>query len=268
MFAQRSWPLLAIFTLLISLVSCYEPVEGCLDPESENYSLSADENCCCDYPDRGLKVEYKWDSLTFRFNRKYENVMGDSFQVTQLRYLAGCFRWMSGGQTWRVEDSLRGFEVPSDQLVYVKDDWVTIGPGIGDVEAGALRKHGTVDSFSMELGFGYPDDLRLDVPDGHPLDSGSAVMFDKVNEDWNTLSVTVIHGVNYSDTTRFFVKNDDLLPIFMKETFEMPLGKDHDLKLTVEMKDWFENIDWNGREEDVKMQIVSFWALSHIISPE
>ena len=267
MFSKRSWPLLAIFTLIISLTSCYEPVEGCLDPESENYSLSADENCCCDYPDRGLKVEYKWDSLTFRFNRKYENAMGDSFQVTQLRYQAGDFRWMVGGETWEVEDSLRGFEVLSDQLVYVKDDWVTLGPGIGDVEAGALRKNGVVDSMSVKMGYNYPDGLRLEVPNGHPLDSGSNIVFDKVNKEWNALVVTVIHGIDYSDTTKFFATPDEPLPIFLSESFEMPLGKDHDLQMTVQMKDWFGEIDWNVDEEEVKRQIVSFWAIGHRISP-
>lgn len=59
-----------IFYILISsllFVSCYEPVEGCLDPDAKNYNVTADDDCtgCCQLPQVDLVFTYLYNGNSF-----------------------------------------------------------------------------------------------------------------------------------------------------------------------------------------------------------
>lgn len=65
---------LLFYTALIitSLSSCYEPIEGCLDPLSSNFQLDGDNNCddCCIYPSVDIEFSPMWDTINLlSFNK-------------------------------------------------------------------------------------------------------------------------------------------------------------------------------------------------------
>ncbi|MEL6140822.1 MAG: MbnP family protein [Bacteroidota bacterium] len=79
------------YCLLFSLLtSCYEPVEGCLDVNAENYELEADDPCpndgCCTYPELSLSISHLWNGDALRTDTFYRDDFGNAFQLTRLRY--------------------------------------------------------------------------------------------------------------------------------------------------------------------------------------
>lgn len=82
-----SLPLL--IALLCILSGCYEPVEGCLDPLSANFNLTADNDCedCCSYPAINIRFYPMWDTLNLSTTVFYTNQSGDSLQITEASFL-------------------------------------------------------------------------------------------------------------------------------------------------------------------------------------
>jgi hypothetical protein len=69
---------LLFFTFLLSLItSCYESVDGCLDPEATNYDVNADNECedCCNLPTFSILMSYLVDGESY--------IQGDSFRISQ-----------------------------------------------------------------------------------------------------------------------------------------------------------------------------------------
>lgn len=69
---------LLFFTFLLSLItSCYESVDGCLDPDATNYDVNADNDCddCCTLPTFSILMSYLVDGESY--------IQGDSFRVSQ-----------------------------------------------------------------------------------------------------------------------------------------------------------------------------------------
>lgn len=70
---------------LFGLTSCYEELDGCLDPLARNYTLAADKDCddCCEFPAIELRISHKFGSGTYGLNRDLVTNVGDTFRVTQ-----------------------------------------------------------------------------------------------------------------------------------------------------------------------------------------
>lgn len=260
---------LAALLLMLIFGACYSPQEGCLDPEAENYTLTADEPCCCDYPDRGLILELRWDSLSFRVNRDYENAFGDTFRITTLRYAAHGFHWYYGADNEQVEERLAGRDPSSGTPVSYPDDWVLIETGVSSVTAGTVRRYGTVDSFRMYLGWGAddPQELALRPPSRHPLDTVSSPLYDRAGQAWYALAMTVIYGNGSRDTALFRIPVLEI-PVTLDAPFFQGQGKDHSLRLQVDIKNWFHDVDWGLPETEVNEAIVGRMSSSHKLSAE
>ncbi|MCB0645813.1 MAG: hypothetical protein KDC49_04075 [Saprospiraceae bacterium] len=70
---------------LFGLTSCYEELDGCLDPLARNYTLAADNDCsdCCEFPAIELRINHVYGSGTYGLNRDLVTNVGDTFRVTQ-----------------------------------------------------------------------------------------------------------------------------------------------------------------------------------------
>lgn len=258
-----------LLIMALGLVACYEPQEGCLDPEAENYLVSADDPCCCDYPDRGIILDLRWDTLAFRLNRDYENNFGDTFRITALRYAASGFRWYYGSEEVRVEDQLAGTDPVTGDPVTYPDDWILLEAGKETFWAGTVRRHGTVDSFRMNLGWGFDDPsvLMLNPPSGHPLDTARSPLFDRTTETWSALRLTVIYGNGSRDTSAIAIPMLDI-PLEFQDPFSQAVGKDHTLRLTVTVDDWLGAVDWRKDMDSIREQIVGGMSANHILDSE
>ena len=70
---NRIW---VVAALILTFWSCYEPEEGCLDPDATNYDVNADNDCdgCCNLPTYGILMSFLMDGESY--------VSGDSFLVS------------------------------------------------------------------------------------------------------------------------------------------------------------------------------------------
>ena len=140
----------------------------------------------------------------------------------------------------------------------------------GTAHAGTLREYGEVDSFSMKAGYGEVDlsETGLIFPSGHPLDTASSPLFDQQNNTWSALRVTVIYGNLIKDTTAFSVPLITGQIFSLREKFDLPIGRDHELILEVRADQWFKALDWSAPEQEVLSGIVAAITDSHQLRVE
>ena len=74
--------------------SCFEPEEGCLDIEANNFQLAADRdcskdapsNCFCTYPSVSLRVVHVFDKLDFRTDTVYRINSGEIIKIRDIQF--------------------------------------------------------------------------------------------------------------------------------------------------------------------------------------
>ena len=61
-----SYFIISIF-IFLSVLACYEPIEGCLDVDASNYNVMADNMCedCCQLPQINIIFSYRNDGQNF-----------------------------------------------------------------------------------------------------------------------------------------------------------------------------------------------------------
>lgn len=91
---------LNLLLLPLLLTACYEPQEGCLDPDAANYDLAADDDCsdCCEFPSLSIRIATVWDSLTFDPASTYQDAVGNNFELLNFRYYLGDLQLLSGDE--------------------------------------------------------------------------------------------------------------------------------------------------------------------------
>jgi len=86
-----------IVSIMAILCSCYEQIEGCLDPFSSNYAYSADTNCesCCKFPSVSINLKGVWNEETLDPKMSYLNVHRQSLRLLSSRFLISSLNLVS-----------------------------------------------------------------------------------------------------------------------------------------------------------------------------
>ena len=85
---------MAGIVLAVLISACNARVEGCLDPEADNFDVTVDRNnqSECIYPDMLLGVSYVYGDTSFSRSRLFENDLGQVFGVPSLYILFSQFQ--------------------------------------------------------------------------------------------------------------------------------------------------------------------------------
>lgn len=90
--------------------NCRETTEGCLDPEASNFDPSADETCCCEYPQFSIRFSYNnydTDTTAFGLNKVYNDDGNNPYFITNISlYLSDFELVRSDNSILRISDSL------------------------------------------------------------------------------------------------------------------------------------------------------------------
>ncbi len=139
--------ILGIFLLTIVMISCYEPVEDCLDINASNYNVNADNPCddCCSYP-------------TFIINFSYTGIsssLGDTLDLVNHRVVLHDFHFFLDN-IYLVSD---GEEIAYNETIEI--DGQEVDNDFGFFNRGNFRKTlenfvftGEADVLVFELGLG------------------------------------------------------------------------------------------------------------------
>ena len=85
---------LFLIPIYFLLFSCFEPEEGCLDIEANNFQLAADrdcskdasDNCFCTYPSVSLKITHVFDKIDFSPNQIYRTNSGEYIRIQDIQF--------------------------------------------------------------------------------------------------------------------------------------------------------------------------------------
>jgi len=144
---------LSFFSLIFFCNSCYEPIEGCLDINSENYEVSADRACdsCCVFPDFKLNIDQVFNAEDFSLGDTLINDIGVTFKITDYLMIFSSFSLTSVDNIFTVIDSTR---VPCNSSVdnYEVNDLVSIRSSTSLLTVGKWMQAGAINNISFLLG--------------------------------------------------------------------------------------------------------------------
>lgn len=169
--------------LLLQLLACYEPREGCLDIEAVNYDLDADKNTLedCVYPEFRLQVAHRYSTpdTIYRFRLRdsvYYDDFGQPFRVNDLRfYLSNMKLIFDNGQEILLEDELEAYIRQPDgtiALQVLEDNFALINPSITqNYVIGTSTNSGHIQLLAFTLGLDDPANQIIpdSLPSSHPL---------------------------------------------------------------------------------------------------
>lgn len=275
--ADYSWPFLLGLLLIGCFSACYEPVEGCLDPNALNFGLDADRDCdgCCSYPSLSIRIQHRWTdadtSFTLSYNSDaYRDAAGNPFLIDRITYYLQNFTLVTDA----------GARVPTTDTVlvsllndngvyedrYLTDDYLLINGSVSSaLEVGTMAENGNFTQLQFELGV---DDLMDRVlpgslPTNHPLSLLDTTMYDLDNGRYlsNRLDLARDNSQSAADLLLAYGAERMTVPIAVDIPggFPLPAGFNMVVTLQVNYAEWFQgvnNID-SAPESELLSQIVA-----------
>ncbi len=179
---KKAVGLVLMFSLLLVLPSCYEPVSGCLNNEALNYDLDADQACgdCCEFPSLVLDMQHRYlmDSVVqgvIPGNTVHLDDFGQPFRFKRLRFFISNLHLNDqSGQPLEVLEELPLVVIEGSRirLDTVEDNFALVNATqLSDYEIGTLKGGGRFESVTFDLGLITPTsqaDIE-ELPVSHPL---------------------------------------------------------------------------------------------------
>lgn len=256
------WIVLLVYCLgmVLSMSSCYTPQDGCLDPESTNYSIEGDRDCddCCVYPTIKLSVFHQNGDTTLFLKDTLVNSFGQEYSIIKYAYFLSDFKMNTNeGQSYEVEDSIQ-LEV-SDGTVYTKDDVIRVRRDGFSYIFGTVVFDGVGSEISFKLGL--PELLNnnrfLAEVSSHPLTNDPDSLFRDVEGDYVFQRIQIAQGVDFKDTVIYDVVGQETVKeIVVPVTYVSERGKDKTVIIEARYDMWFEDVDFTSMtKEEIESEI-------------
>lgn len=264
-----------LFTCL--LTACYEPVEGCLDPNGLNFSLDADRSCdgCCSYPTLSVRIVHNWmdadTSFTLRYTSDaYRDGGGNPFLIDRITYYLQDFSLVrSDGSSVGTTDTvlvsyLTDSGVYEDR--YIPDDYLLINGSVSSaLEVGTMAESGNFTQLRFVLGMDEFTDRVVpgSLSDNHPLSLLDSTMYDLDADRYlsNRLDLARSTAQGADDLLLAYGSELPVIPItvLIPGGYPLPPGFNMVVTLQVNYADWFQSITDidSGSEADLLSQIVA-----------
>jgi len=244
--------------VLVTVSSCYQKQEGCLDIRATNFDLEADIACedCCEYPDLKLKFLHREVLPDTIFNIGYADSVyvdgaGNPFRINSLKYYVSNIRLLSTDGTEAVVNETIDIETPTGIITFTDDFLLISGSFSSALTAGSFSTIKTFDKIRFFVGL--DSDLQSvdpsTLPDNHVL---------AINQDTsmydiqNGMYLMGNHEI-FKDTTAIdTIVRVLTIPMFygpveltldFPEEIALPEGFDLEISLQVDVPDWFANSD-------------------------
>jgi hypothetical protein len=251
-------PLISGLSFLLVLYSCSEPKDGCLDEQALNFEVTADRNCCCEYPGLMIDLDFRWDTLDFQLNQTF--VIGaDSVRFTALEGFLSDFALQSSTHqgAYRVEELLV-IDSPSISII---DDVIRFMPGESATSTGTFI-HPGIQFDSLSFSFGLPAHLESASPElfpvGHPVRSGVPVLLDTMSQ---SMADFAIHFTSIEDPD---LSREVLLRfsenVFLENgvTLLQVTGFDAEIHVLLDVFILLNGVDiWEDTDEDVAEKVAA-----------
>ncbi|TVR84594.1 MAG: hypothetical protein EA409_00595 [Saprospirales bacterium] len=224
--------------------SCYQRIEGCTDINAVNFNAMADDKCCCNYPSVNFQLQHRFgaDSVRFFLDSTYLNPSGVPFKVLSLEMLASSFFLeKEDGIQIKVTEEI-DFSGVSGLNCPCTDDFFLIRPTDLNTTPGTVSVSGEYSSLSFSPGI--PADFSvltpIDFPEGHLLNSENR--YDTLSGSYYSFRSVIVIGESPGDTLAVNIL-DWPGRIELDGPIILPTGQNVNLRLRIDYKKWFGNID-------------------------
>lgn len=241
---------------IVQLVSCYAPTEGCLDPESTNFSISGDNDCedCCEYPELKLSIFHENMDTTFKLNDTITNDLGQKVTLVDFVFLLSDFKILIEESTYEVSDSV-SLNV-SDGIEYAKDDIIRVSREDFTYDIGTIIFDGNTTELSFKVGLlGILNENRFTTAiEDHPLTNDPDSLYQSDSDTYVFQRIKLAQGFNFLDTLVYDVST--VVDVSFPLVFESVRGSDKTIIIEAQYDKWFEGIDFGfTTKEDVENAI-------------
>lgn len=249
------------------LSACFEPEEGCLDIEANNFQLAADRDCSkdastscfCTYPSVSLDLMYVFNDSTFTTDQAYQIGSGEYIKIRDIQfYISDIQLLLEDNQIVHTLDTitLAIRENGTFERQLVLDDFYLIPPPTNQTNLDLIttNRSGTFTQLQFRVGIKplanttQPDEVS-NTAHVLAIDSlyleGQGYVFNRllIQPDTNTTE-TILVQLTEADSLPKITLNDNMLAI--KEQ-----GKDISLgTLQINHARWFDGINFAENSKD------------------
>lgn len=259
------WGLLFICA---SFSACFQPKEACLEIEAVNFDPTADQNCCCTYPQLKLDISHIYDTVGLVEGAAYPTASGQMFRILDVAFYLSSFELFQQNNRFSVVDSTilyRLGDAPTDTVsAYYREDVLLVRREDATTHAaGSFATVGSFDNFCMH--FGLSDALNKTLPGkaptGHPLARQSEGLHTGNTETGYYFARIILTRDSLTSTVpdTLFIMRAEMADtaICFPNTYVHEPGKDFYVDCIVDYKKWFGNIDFlNLSIADIKEKII------------
>ncbi len=254
---------LYLFLAILFMQACYEPSNGCLDPNASNYDVSADEACedCCTATSLTLRLESMYDTLSFGFNDTLINNFDQRFLVKNLQYFIDDVTLIGDDmQQFRVQDSVTLTFADQDSFAIV-DDLLFVSPVLPSNSVGVFDDFISYDSLQFTFGMDqvYFDALRDELPHDYSLVSDADTMYIEDLQRYSQLRILIQTNADDSLSLDTFDILDTELSFKIHSALDTTFVRGENITITrsVDYKKWFGPIDFTLSREIIREQIIN-----------
>lgn len=248
---------LLITSLSMTLLACYEPIDGCLDPLSKNYDLTADDGCseCCTYPTLGMGLTHRWGEEALSTDSTYLNGMRQAFRLIEASFLV---HDISVRQSDILRSSSDSINVSCDMTsVFISDSYRDLSLAKRSTSLSEFRSSGIYDQFNFSLGMSE----CVQAAELTDLDQESATystLIEYQNEDnsYTSMSFQLIPSGSM-DTLSIDLNNAPPINIALETVINQDRGDNLIVPIVVDYAVWLSGISLDMTTEELKQSILN-----------
>jgi hypothetical protein len=254
--------LLCILSTFFLLVSCYEKQEGCLNIRAENYDFGADEPCddCCTFPTMSVRVIHNWGDTLLFTDSVYTNSLNQGIRLLNAKFYISNIQLLNDENAYSINESIDVAGISGttssiiDDITFIQNS--RLNYAIGSFE-NAQDFTGLAFTFGINGNYTAEDEGDSFIQDENFFDEDQFIhtnfKMDYVLESLPTDTLTLT--LNDINTTK---------DIFIPGNFELPLGIDFSLILSVDYEALLKDINFEKMEEEYAKILENLSDFFHI----
>lgn len=151
--------ILCTFFLGVSLNSCYEIQDLCLDELASNFDIAGDTACeeCCTYPTVTFQVLHKLGDVGFGQDTVVYTLSGDSLKLTRAIFFVDDVAFERVDEVDLLVWDEGIYETSDGEEITRKEDDVLITTNSSFTSLGSMRENGIIEAVVGQLGISHSD---------------------------------------------------------------------------------------------------------------
>ena len=268
----------SIITFLVILfclfTSCYEPQEGCLNINAENFNIEADEACedCCELPDLTVAILHRRSfadtTENFRLNTSY-NAPANSdqvFQVSNLHFYLSDFQLITddGNSVSSIDTTEADWvDMNGDTMTtFVESNIAYINRSTNsERNMGSFSPKGVYEKIAFNFGLEGQNTgvVPASISGAHPLRIQNDSLNWNATDGYSFCRIELVKDTSNLDSISIInITQPEVKNIELAGNFELESGFDTRITLRINYFDWFSTVDFrNDSDLTIKEKVLA-----------